>query len=276
LSKNRRLSPEAIEQAADLLWEARRSGRVIEGLPAGWAPCNLADADAVQTRLFERLGGYRAGWFVGCSNPAIQKQLGLPEPYRAPLLAETVHDSPARLNAGLFPSITLEVEFAFRLGRDIPARERPYDEGDVAEAVESLHPSIEVVTSHLADWTRQPIWNLIADNGTDGALVVGAGRADWRDLELPEIAVSLAINEREERRGRGADVLGNPLKVMTWLANSCRRAGITLEVGQIHNTGSCTAMYVAKPGDRAVARFKGLGEAAVEFVTPESVTSGKT
>ncbi len=55
------------------------------------------------------------------------------------------------------------------------------------------------------------------------------------------------------------------LRAMTWLANDCRAAGIGLRAGQLHNTGSCTAMYVAEPGDLAEARFAGLGEVRIRF-----------
>lgn len=178
------LSDIQVEDAARILWDARQAKEVIEGLPDDCRPRSLADAYRVQAKLFQLMGRARAGWFVGCSNPEIQRQLGLPEPYRAPLLADTVFDSPALLPASDYPGLTLELEFAFRLGRDLPPRVGGYGPAEVAEAVTAVHPSIEVVSSHLADWSRQPIFDIVADNGTDGALVIGAGREDWRDLDL--------------------------------------------------------------------------------------------
>lgn len=261
------MTAEAIDKAADILLIARRLGEVLPGLPDDCAPADLEGAYAVQAALFERLGGRRAGFFVGCSNPVIQKQLGLPAPYRAPLLVETLHDSPLTIPAAHFPNLTLEVEFAFRLGRDLPPRDRPYEQEEVAAAVASLHPSIEIVASHLEDWTHQPIWSIIADNGTDGGLVVGTGREDWLSLDRPAIAVTLFLNGEEVRQGSGADVLGDPLTVFTWLVNACGRDGVALRAGEICNTGSCTPMIAAAPGDHALARFEGLGEAEVTFTT---------
>ncbi len=260
-----RMSEAAVGRAARVLLAARRDRRVIEGLPEACAPSSLADAYRVQARLFELMERPRCGWFVGCSNPEIQRQLGLPEPYRAPLLADTIFESPACLEPELYPSITLEVEFAFCLSRDLPPREAAYAGEEIAEAVETLHPAIEVVSSHLADWTRQPIFSLIADNGTDGALVIGPGKSDWRGLDLAEVEVVLEVNDRTERRGRGANVLGDPFNAFVWLANACSGAGVALKAGHLHNTGSCTAMVHVSAGDRARASFSGLGDVEVTF-----------
>ena len=267
MTDTRHLSADAVERAARALLDARRSGALLPGLPEDLRPRGLADAYAIHDLLFALLGEPAAGWFLGCTNPEIQRQLGLPGPYRARLLASTVHEGrPAlALDPARFPSITLEVEFAFRLARDLPARDAPYAAAEVAGAVAAVHPAIEVVTSHFEDWTRQPIWSLIADNGTDGALVLGPGREDWRDLDLPAVRATLEVNGILLRDGAGAAVLGDPLAALTWLANDLARAGESLRAGQIINPGTCTAMVPARPGDRAVARFEGLGAAEVRF-----------
>ncbi len=260
------LTDAAQRQAADHLLAARRSGKVIADLPDACKPQTLADALAIRDLVFAGLGDEQAGWFVGCSNPHIQRQLGLDEPYCAPLAAGTVHPSPAQLPAAAFPSITLEVEFAFTLGRDLVPRETPYGYAEVAEAIDRVHPAIEVVTSHLADWTHQSIFNIIADNGTDGALVFGEGAPLASAGTLSAIRTSVSVNGEEKATGSGADVLGDPLNVMVWLANRSREDGITLKAGQIHNTGSTTPMVLAEPGDICRAVFEGLGDVEVTFV----------
>lgn len=255
-----------VEEAVEILWQARRGRRVIDGLPERVRPRTLADAYRIQDALAARLGP-TAGWFVGCSNPLIQRQLGLDGPYYAPLIASTVHASPARLPASDYPSITYEVEFAFRIGRDLPSRPEPYSRAEVAEAVAAVHPSIELVTSCLADWTKQPILDLIADNGTDGALIHGTAVTDWRGIDLSKVATELEVDGVRVRRGSGADVLGDPLVTLTWLANALRERGRGLRADDICNTGSSTPMYVGKAGDRVVARFHGLGEVELQIET---------
>ena len=81
--------------------------------------------------------------------------------------------------------MVIECEFAFRLAHDLPARDEPYTREEVAAAVGSVHAAIEVVAGHIDDWINQDVWSVIADNGTDGAVIVGDGTADWRDIDLP-------------------------------------------------------------------------------------------
>ncbi len=259
------MSPEAIERAARLLAEARRARRQLPGLPEDCRPRGLDEAYAVQDRLIALLGAEVGGWFAACTNPEMQRKLGLPGPYWARLLADALHPSPALLPAGGALSTDLEVEFAFRLRRDLPARPEPYGEDEVADAVASAHPSIEVVTSHFVDWTNHDIMSLIADNGTDGALVYGEGVDDWRGLDLLGVAVRLDVNGETVRHGVGANALGDPLAALVWLANARAARGEGLSAGHIHNTGTCTAIYPARPGDEAVADFGPLGQARVSF-----------
>ena len=122
-----------------------------------------------------------------------------------------------------------------------------------------FNPTIEVVAGHLKDWPNQEVWSVIADNGTDGALVYGAGVTDWRALDFVNMAVTLEVNGKLVREGTGANVLGDPLEAFVWLVNGRSRAGDGLKAGHIHNTGTATDICWIEPGDEAVARFEGLG-----------------
>jgi 2-keto-4-pentenoate hydratase len=165
------------------------------------------------------------------------------------------------LRAADHPPLVLECEFAFTLARDLPSRTTPYQKDEVEDAIATVHPAIEVVAGHLDDWPNQDVWSVIADNGTDGALIHGAGRADWRDYDLADIAVTLTVNGRQQRAGAGRDVMGDPVAALVWLANARSAAGRGLRAGHIHNTGTATAIYWAAAGDHAVADFGPLGAA---------------
>jgi len=123
-----------------------------------------------------------------------------------------------------------------------------------------VHPTIEVVAGHLKNWPEQDVYSVIADNGTDGALIYGEGKRDWLNLDLKLCSVQLTVNGETVRRGVGADVLGNPIDAMVWLANARSRDGDGLKQGEIHNTRTATDIAWVKPGDIAVAEFSGLGE----------------
>ena len=254
------LNDDAIERAAQLLASARTDNRLIEAIPDDCRPRNLADAYRVRDRLVELAGNARAGWFCACTNQAIQRLLALDEPYYAYLLDDFVMRSPARLRASEFPPIVLECEFGFRLDRDLPSRSDAYTRAEVEQAIGTVHPTIEVVAGHLRDWPQQDVFSVIADNGTDGALVYGDGISHWRDLDLVAMAVTLSVNGSVKRRGTGANVLGDPLGAFVWLINVLSRDGHGAQAGQIHNTGTATDIIWLQPGDAAVASFDGLGE----------------
>lgn len=256
-----------IDRAAEALARARRTVTVIDGLPEGCEPRSIEDAYAIQDRLIELLGWEVGGWYCACTNREIQQLLGLSGPYWARLLARAIMPSPARLRQADYPPMVAECEFGFRLGKDLPARPEPYTRAEVVDAITSVHPTLEIVAGYLRDWPRQSVFAVIADNGTDGALVHGEPEvADWRRLDLPAMEVRLYLNGREIQRGHGANVLGDPLVTMHWLANARRQAGAGLLAGQIHNTGTVTSMQPIGPGDHVKAHFIGLGTSEATVV----------
>ena len=264
-TENRRLTltPDAIDEAANRIAVARREHVLIDPLPAACAPRTVADGYAVQARVLELLEADVVGWFLGSTNVEIQRLLGLDGPYSGALLRELVHSSPASVRAPPSLSAAFEVEFGFRLGADFPPRAEPYTTEEVVSGVESLHPTIEVVISHFDDWTNLPIATIIADNGTDGALVVGDGVSDWRGIDLPSLTPTLDVNGTRVREGHGANVLGDPIAAFEWLVNHGAQRFGGLRAGQVCNTGTCTSIYFAEPGDRAVADFGPIGRVSL-------------
>jgi 2-keto-4-pentenoate hydratase len=252
------LSQTDVERAADSLLAARLSNTMIDALPEGARPASIEDAYRIQDRFIEKLDRKIGGHFAGCTNPAIQRKLGIAEPYSARLFETLILPSPARIAAVSFPPIVLECEFAFVFDRDLETRPTPYSLDEVRDAVRSVHPAIELVAGHLKDWTRQDIYSVIADNGTDGALIHGRGRTIG-DLDLADVTVSLSVNGDILQTGRGADVLGHPLHALTWLVNAQSRRGQRILAGQMFSTGTATDMQPVQAGDRAVADFGALG-----------------
>lgn len=260
------LSPAAIDQAASLFARARFERGIVEGLPPDLAPRNIAEAYAIQAKLAEKLGWAVGGWFCGCTNRAIQEQLGLSEPYCAPLFRHLIYQGPAVLDTKDFAPIVLECEFSFILARDLPARPEAYGLEDIKAAIATLHPSIEVVAGTLKNWRQQPPFTIIADNGVDGALVLGEAIRDWSALDLSGIPVELSVDGKPVQTGSGANVLGNPLNALLWLANEQRKRGNGLKAGDVYNTGTATLMQPMKAGQHAVASFGPLGRAELRLV----------
>jgi 2-keto-4-pentenoate hydratase len=259
------LTNDQIDDAADALVAARVSNTMIDGLPLTARPKSLADAYAIQDRFIEKLGWEVGGWFCACTNVEIQKMLGLYEPYYARLLKKLILPSPATIRSHELPPIVLECEFAFTLSKDLPSRAEPYSREEVEAAIWSVHPSIEVVAGHLRNWQKESVFSVIADNGTDGALVYGEPVINWRDYDLGSIRVTLHVNDSIVQRGTGSNVLGDPLNALVWLANARSGDGDGLKAGHIHNTGTATSMHPVQRGDVAIADFGAIGQVSLRI-----------
>ena len=248
-----------IEAAAKLLAEARVKNELVEAIPEAIRPQTLEEAYAIQAKLIELLGMKVGGWFGACTNTVIQEMLGLPEPYYARLLEPYIFESGSVLKSLDFPPMVLECEFGFRLNQDLPPRKSAYSRPEIEFAVASVHPTIEVVAGHLKNWPEQDVYSVIADNGTDGALIYGEGTNNWKQLDLKHCEVSLSVNDQIVRTGSGKNVLGDPVESLVWLANAVARDGDGLKAGDIHNTGTATDIIWVNAGDVATAYFSGLG-----------------
>lgn len=253
------MTPSEINKAAGLLANARIHNHIVDSIPLGIRPQTLTDAYAIQSRLVELIGLETGGWFCGCTNKSIQKMLGLFEPYYGRLLKGFIFESGVVLKAEDYPPMILECEFGFKLNQDLPSRKEPYTRSEIERAILSVHPTIEVVAGHLKNWPEQDVYSVIADNGTDGALVYGKGLRKWSDLNLRDTIVQLSVNDEIVRTGTGAHVLGDPIDALVWLINARARDGDGLKKGDIHNTGTATDIIWVKPGDKASAKFSGLG-----------------
>jgi 2-keto-4-pentenoate hydratase len=64
----------------------------------------------------------------------------------------------------------------------------------------------------------------------------------------------------------GAEVMGDPLNALAWLANHLGPRGLALEPGEVVMSGSISGALRPKPGDTVRARFARLGSVSVQIV----------
>ncbi len=160
----------------------------------------------------------------------------------------------------------IEAEIAFRLARDLPPRGKPYTHDEVVAAIASMHPAIELVDSRFADWQKVDALSKIADNQSNGALIHGSAVANWQklglDLARPPITVTIDGKEAARTAGNSG---GDPLRLLTALANHCTGRTGGLREGDMITTGSITGVTFAKPGAAVTADFGPLGTLRLEF-----------
>ena len=245
------------EEAVRIFAEARRSSVRIAALPASARPADLAEAHAIQDATATALGDPVSGWKVAIT-PAGEVMRGAI--FRSRMLA-----SPAVLPASVVPLLGIEAEIAFRFERDLPPREAEYSEAEITEATTAL-AAIEIVDSRFQNYKDTPLLDRTADCMSNGALVSGTARPDWRMIDLAGLAVTLTVNGEVVIQQTAGHAAGNPIRPAVPLVNALRQAG-GVKAGQVITTGTYTGLVFVKPGDHVVAAFAGFGTAEIRFET---------
>ena len=257
------MKAENTNRAAALLAAAWRANRQIEPLAEDIRPKTPAEAYKLQAALLKTLGLEVAGWKVGATGTGARKLLKARGPFAGAILAGRVFKTGAEIKSDAFPMRGLEGEIAFKLGKDLPARAKPYAMAEVKRAIASVHPAIEIVSSRWSVWPGVGLPSLIADHGSNAALVLGRPFAD-AGMDLDKLAVSMTVDGQEIGKGTGADVIGGPHASLLWLANLLRR-GPGLKAGQIISTGTCTGLFKAPAKAKVEARYGGKVRVALTF-----------
>src|SRR3954470_1862020 len=107
----------AVTQAAELLVAARRTGKLLDALPASCRPQTLDDAFAIQDATMTALGEAVAGWKGALVGGRV---------VGAPIMASRVFESGAQVAAATMPLLGIEAEIAFRFERDLPPGKHSY------------------------------------------------------------------------------------------------------------------------------------------------------
>ncbi len=266
------MTPMDHAKAADVLFDMRRTGRIEPDLPPDLRPDDLAAAYAIQAELVGRLAsdGERAiGYKCACTSEIAQQALQIDRPVFGRLLSTTTSDSGVELAADIFTHRVVEAEYGIRIGGDVPEHGGPGPDGghtieSIADHVDAVIPSIEIVDYRYADWSIGAL-AVAADNAIHGWWIRGEPVTDWRHLDLIDAEVTVRTGGEVTTTGSGANVLGHPLAVLAWLADELPRFGRRLRAGDLVTTGVVTDVFEADGGDSITAEFAGLGSVAVSF-----------
>ena len=258
---------EALSRAlAQLLAHLRRTGVQQSGLDPRLVPADSAAAYGVAGMVAQELGWPGGGWKIAAIKEEMQRALRTTSPIYGRVYARFIHASPMALDHRALLHPVAELEFAARLGADLPPRTQPYDQDEVAEAVASLHPGMEIAECRFVnDKAFPPLPAILADGSGSGTIVLGPPIADWRHRDIAGQQVVLRVNGSERRRGTAQAALDHPLVPLTWLANELSRTGVGLKAGDVISTGTVTGMIAAKAGEEHVADYGPLGEVRVRF-----------
>lgn len=255
----------ARRQLAD--YDRRRPGMLFADHAA---EMTVAKAYALQfevARLRAARGEPLAGYKLGCISPTVQAQLGLDGPVFGHVYITELHNSGAMLNPACFEGLAIEGEFAMRLAEDIAdARQL---RADPRRAISAAFPVIEL---HNYVFRNSPhtAQELIGNNAIHAGVVLPPEEPSLeRQANLPDAAISVAINNKVRGTAMGGALPGGPVESLVRLVEHLSRFGRTLRRGQIVLTGSLLPLYRVTVGDRIEVAAAGLRVTAGVAVSQE-------
>ena len=201
------------------------------------------------------LGGL-VGWKVGATSSEMQERNSISEPFRGPLFGAGMMASPAFVHLSEeVPLSLLEAEVGFVFGSDVPAD----CTAETAWAcIEEVVLCIEVCGSRLP--ASATPFQRFADCAGNVGVVTGPRfpAGPLRGGSLAGLKASITVNGVEAVAGTGANVLGDPIQSIVWLAHQLAGEHHIM-AGQTVISGACAFLpptgYSA--GDEIVARFEG-------------------
>ncbi|HVY99557.1 MAG TPA: hypothetical protein VHA35_08655 [Dongiaceae bacterium] len=260
------LSATNVEDIAARLFEARRGGKKI-AMPGDGL--RLADAYAVQDAL-TRLGQGAAAWKTSLPRPDFAAFGIYAMAVCGPILKDDVHHADGSRAivvrepvSGPDETVGVELEVAYRLGRDFPASREVPDEGEVLAGIASAHIAVEICGARWSDASPAFLWTL-ADSLMNRSFILGEAIPAWEELDFTALTARQFANGELLQESTGGHKGGNPLSLVVWQVQHCveHRGGI--RAGTIVTTGQLCGNHWIKPRGRIRGELPALGR-AIEF-----------
>ncbi len=151
----------------------------------------------------------------------------------------------------------IELEIAFRLGRDVAAGATP---AQVLDAVAAAHVVFELCQARIEP-IAQPRHVVLADCIYNFGIVIGPEIADWRSLDLKARPGRLLVDGKVHAEGRSVD----PIGALQLLPPAMAARGKTLSAGQVVITGSLIGINWLTGRHALKGVIDGCGEVAIEL-----------
>lgn len=255
------------QQLGDELYQALRSQTTVAPLTDREPDIAIDDAYFVSLRMLNRRkadGERVVGKKIGVTSKVVQEMLGVHQPDFGFLTDVMEFPEGADIPiAGTLIQPRAEAEIGFRLKKDLNGP--GVTEQDVLDATDFIMPCFEIVDSRITDW-KIKIQDTIADNASCGVFVLGTGRADPKDFDLPNMKITVYKNGEFLSEGLGSAVQGNPLTAVAWLANTLGKYEIPFKAGEVILSGSLVPLENVKAGDRMTLELEDVGTASCQFV----------
>ena len=204
-----------------------------------------------------------AGHKVALTTKAARDHLGVHEPCYGHILSPCVYENDAEVPIGNLAAPHIEAETAFVLGEDL--RGPGITPVDVMRATMGILPALELVDLKVQGEGIQAT-DVIIHNALHGGIVAGSRLYSLDLLDLQYEGVTVEYNGQLHGSGTGAEVMGNPINPIVWLANKLAEFGDYLRAGEIIISGSMVTPVEVKPGDNVKATYTRMGSVGAKFV----------
>jgi 2-keto-4-pentenoate hydratase len=254
-----------IEAWSGAIYQAQRDKERIQAPSGSFGGLSTHDAYEVQARVAAKrvsAGERHVGWKVGATSFSILEQYKdqIDGPSYGRLMSGTTFSDPNEIRADDYFGIAVEPEIGIVLKSAL--RGPGITNVDVLEAASGVVAAIEILDGRLQPETAE-LADGIADNAFHGASILGTLMQPARGFDFVHEGAILRRNGKLAGSACGVEALGNPLSVVSWLANELAKHGRQLEAGHVISTGSLTAACPANAGDIIEASFANLG--AIRF-----------
>lgn len=259
------MGTEDAKSVAKALWAAMQEGR---HMPAEWQHrLDLPTAYRTQLALlglYEAAGERQAGWKVGLTALAMQRQQNVHEPCFGFLLESGQRPSGSAFEFGGLIAPGFENELCLTVGTRLQGPGVTLEQ--VLAAVTHAAPALEIIEKRGDFAADLPL--SMADNAQQKAFVTGAAvplTAANRDFTAARVEV--LVNGESRETASGAEVMGQGAMLsVQWLANKLAEFGRAIEPGSRIMSGSFTRQYPIAGGDRVESRFTPFGTVSARFV----------
>lgn len=255
----------SVQVAVERLVEARAIHRLATPLSETDPDLTLEQAYQIQDALraaLERKGEQIMGWKIGVTSQAVREAMGVEHPIAGFLLRSGQYASGAEVPLDRFANLGVEVEVAFRMRTKLMGPGVTADSAGLA--VEGVFAALELPDFLFSGKPRAT--DFVADGVHANAIVLGSPLTPIRTLDLSVEGVVYEHNGQVVATNTAAEVMGNPLNALAWLANHLGSRGLSLKPGDVVMSGSISKLLRPKSGDTIRAKFTRLGSVSARFV----------
>lgn len=233
------------DAAAERVVWARLEAGPLDAFPLEWG-LGQDDGYGIQERANRRLTtklGAVGGYKIAGSNPIMRPLAGITGPVSGAMFASTIGSGEGRVRYAAYRRPGVETEIAVRLAKALPAKPQAYTRVEVATAVATVMPAIELVDDRYVNFRTAGAAAIVADNAFNAGCVLGQERSLAEVTGLDRLGARLSIDGRLVALGRSDALLGHPLDALAWLANERARLGLGLPAGCVISLGSMTPVH---------------------------------